>query len=132
MAKNATPNQRRRPGRKAEDMHRAWKEQAPEAEFAGKSLADLEAAITALEQISEDLRIRDQARSAALRTRDAKKKELAGIIRVIARGVEGHPAHGDDSPLYRAMGFVPFSERGSGLTRKSAGGDATGEKETAA
>jgi len=113
-------------------MHRAWKEQAPEAEFAGKSLADLEAAITALEQISEDLRIRDQARSAALRTRDAKKKELAGIIRVIARGVEGHPAHGDDSPLYRAMGFVPFSERGSGLTRKSAGGDATGEKETAA
>jgi hypothetical protein len=23
-------------------------------------------------------------------------------------------------PLYRAMGFVPFSERGSGLTRRSA------------
>ncbi len=51
---------------------------------------------------------------------------------MIARGVEGHPDHGDDSPLYRAMGFVPFSERRSGLTRKSADGDAPGVKETAA
>jgi hypothetical protein len=88
--------------------------------------------LAALEQVSEELRIRDQARSAALRTRDAKQKELAELTRVVARGVEGHPDHGDDSPLYRAMGFIPFSERGSGLTRKSQGGDATGDKKTAA
>ena len=27
-----------------------------------------------------------------------------------------YPDHGEDSPLYRAMGFVPFSERSSGLS----------------
>jgi len=134
MANTTTSTRRRRPGRKAEDIRLAWREQAPEAVFAGKSLADLDAAITALGEVSEELKIRDQARSAALRVRNGKLKELAGLIRIVVRGVEGHPDYGDDSPLYRAMGFVPFSERGSGLTRKSAadGGNATGQEETAA
>jgi hypothetical protein len=43
--------------------------------------------------------------------------------------VQGHPEYGEDSPLYRAMGFVPFSERSSGLSRKSA---SPGNEETAA
>jgi hypothetical protein len=132
MTKTTTNNRRRRPGRKAQDIRLVWKEQAPEAVFAGKTLADLETAVAALEESSEDLKIKDQARSAAVRTRDEKLGRLSTLLRTVVRGVQGHPQYGEDSPLYRAMGYVPFSERASGLTRrKKAAGDGS-QEETAA
>ena len=122
MATKTTPTKRRRPGRKAEDIRLVWKEQAPEAVFAGKPLVDLETSLAELQQSNVDLKIRDQARSAAVKTRDDKLKSLATLLRVVVKGVQGHPEHGEDSPLYRAMGYVPFSERRSGLTRRSSAG----------
>ncbi|MEX1116548.1 MAG: hypothetical protein WEB53_14975 [Akkermansiaceae bacterium] len=119
MATSNTSSKRRRPGRKAEDICLVWKEQAPEAEFAGITLAELESSLTELQQSNEDLKIRDQARSAAVKTRDDKLATLATLLRTVVRGVQGHPEYGEDSPLYRAMGFVPFSERSSGLSRRS-------------
>ncbi len=134
MATSTTSTQRRRPGRKAEDIRLVWKEQAPDAVFAGKSLAELEASLAALQQTSEDLKIKDQARSAAVKTRDDKLATLAVMLRAVVRGVQGHPEHGEDSPLYRAMGFVPFSERSSGLSRRSktgTGGDPAAHEKAA-
>ncbi len=134
MANATTNNQRRQLGRKAEDFRIAWKHQAPESTFGGKTLADLEADIAALDAATEGVDIASSNRSAALRARDQKKEELNRTLRSVMRGVQADPAHGEDSPLYRAMGFVPLSERGSGLTRKTEtdGGDATGQEETAA
>jgi hypothetical protein len=136
MAANATSTRRRRPGRKADDIRRAWREQAPDAVFAGKSLADLEALMSVFTQVSEQLKVLEQTRAGLIRTRNAKLRELAEFIRILVRGVEGHPDYGDDSPLYRSMGFVPYSERGSGLTRnrksRTAGGTASGQEETVA
>ena len=122
MANKTTSTNRRRPGRKAEDIRLVWKEQAPEAVFAGKPLVDLEASLAELQQSNEELKIRDQARSAAVKTRDDKLKSLAALLRNVVKGVQGHPEYGEDSPLYRAMGFVPFSERSSGLTRRTTAG----------
>jgi hypothetical protein len=119
MATASTSTKRRRPGRKAADIRLVWKEQAPEAVFAGKTLAELEAAYAELKQCDEELKIRDQARSAAVKTRDDKLKVLATLLRVVVKGVQGHPEYGEDSPLFRAMGYVPFSERKSGLGRRS-------------
>ena len=119
MAKSTTSTKRRRPGRKAEDIRLVWKEQAPEAVFAGKPLAELEASLAELQQSNEDLKIKDQARSAAVKMRDDKLKSLASLLRSVVKGVQCHPTYGEDSPLYRAMGYVPFSERKSGLTRRS-------------
>ena len=129
MANATTNTQRRQLGRKAEDFRIAWKEQAPEATFGGKTLADLEADIAALESANEGVDIASSNRSAALRARDRKKEELNRTLRSIMRGVQADPAHGEDSPLYRAMGFVPLSERSSGLARRR---NATGQEETAA
>ena len=102
--------------------------------FAGKPLVDLETSLAELQQSNVDLKIRDQARSAAVKTRDDKLKSLATLLRVVVKGVQGHPEHGEDSPLYRAMGFVPFSERRSGLTRrtKAGSGPPAGNEEAAA
>ena len=133
MATKTTSTKRRRPGRKAEDISLVWKEQAPEAVFAGKPLVDLETSLAELQQSNVDLKIRDQARSAAVKTRDDKLKSLAALLRNVVKGVQGHPEHGEDSSLYRAMGFVPFSERRSGLTRrtKAGSGPPAGNEEAA-
>mgnify|MGYP000558872284 FL=1 len=134
MGNNNTSPQRRRPGRKAEDIRLVWKEQAPEAVFAGKTLAELEASLTELQQSNEDLKIKDQARSAAVKTRDDRLKALTALLRGVVKGVQCHPEYGEDSPLYRAMGFVPYSERKSGLSRRSknGGGDPGANEKTAA
>ena len=43
------------------------------------------------------------------------------LNRRVADGVREHAGHGPNSPLYRVMGYVPYSERGSELTRRSTG-----------
>ncbi len=53
MANNLTPAKRRQPGRKADDIRLVWKKQAPDTLFAGKSLADLEAALAARQESGE-------------------------------------------------------------------------------
>ena len=95
-----------------------WKEQAPSAVFAGKTLADLETAIAAHTGANLEVDKASKALSAALKTRGDENTALNELLQVIVRGVAGHADYGDNSPLYRAMGFIPRSERASGLTRK--------------
>ena len=118
MANNATSTKRRQPGRKAEDIHRAWKEQAPEALFAGKTVADFETSIVALQESAEEVAKLEAARMAALKVRDEKLAALTQLSNLVVFGVQGHADYGPDSPLYRAMGYIPSSERKSGLTRR--------------
>jgi hypothetical protein len=133
MANKNTSTKRRQPGRKAEDIRRAWKEQAPEALFAGKAVADLETSIEALQLANEEIAKLDTARLVALKLRDEKQAALARLSNIVVLGVQGHAEYGDDSPLLRAMGYIPASERKSGLTRRStAAKTAPEDKETAA
>ncbi len=97
-----------------------WKEQAPSAVFAGKTLADLEAAIAAHTEANLEVDKTGKALSSALKTRGDQNAALNELLQVIVRGVAGHADYGDNSPAYRAMGFIPRSERASGLTRKGA------------
>ena len=39
-------------------------------------------------------------------------------LKLVVAAVKGDPAHGENSALYRAMGYIPMAERASGLTRK--------------
>ncbi len=132
MDDSTTYNKRRRLARKAEDFRLAWKEQAPEDTFGGKSLADLEADIALLGEAVEKVRVHRSNGSAALRVRKEQEADLKKLLLVIANGVRGAEAHGEDSPLYRAMGFVPRSERSSGLTRPGAGEVPAADEEAAA
>ncbi len=50
--------------------------------------------------------------------RDDKYIALNDRRSKVGFGVAGNPDYGNDSPLYKAMGFVRKSERASGLTRK--------------
>lgn len=125
-------NKRRRPARKAEDFLIAWREIAPDATFGGKTLAEFEAATVPFKDAVTQLKSLTIQRSAAQKTRDEEEESLKGLLVLIAHGVRSDPAHGEDSPLYRAMGFVPKSERASGLVRPSQAADSPINVETAA
>ena len=120
MSTRITYNRRRRPARKAEDFITAWRKIAPDAKFGGKTLAEFEAATAPLKDAVVQLQTLTIQRSAAQKTRDEKEDALKGLLVLIAHGVRSAPDHGEDSPLYRAMGFVPKSERASGLIRPPA------------
>ena len=40
------------------------------------------------------------------------------VTKRLVNSVKGHPKYGENSALYSAMGYVPASERSSGLTRR--------------
>jgi hypothetical protein len=68
-------------------------------------------------------------------TRKERNEAYEAVRRVIQRvvsAVKAHPKYGEDSSLYAAMGYVPKSERGSGLTRKREAGGAKEEGATEA
>ena len=97
----------------------AWRELAPDASFAGKTLAEFE------EASAPPLNLRDEI--VALETQLVGKKaakldaEVAAneLLDLVVNSVRGTPGFGPDSALYRALGYVRKSERKSGLTRRS-------------
>lgn len=97
----------------------AWREIVPEGNFAGMTLAEFETKVAPLAASTLKLKALDVQYAAELKTRDEADAAARETLRIIAHAVRGDPAHGEDSPLYRAMGFVPLSERQSGLTRKA-------------
>lgn len=125
-------NKRRRPARKAEDFLLAWREIAPDATFGGKTLAEFEAATVPFKDAVGQLHSLTIQRSAAQKMRDQEEESLKDLLILIAHGVRSDPAHGEDSPLYRAMGFVPKSERASGLVRPPQAVDLPANEEAAA
>lgn len=114
----STNTKGRPPARKAEEILLAWKELAPEATFGGKSVADLEAAIALYEARMAELETTRRAQKAAVMVKNQALGDLAELSVIIALGVQVHEAYGRDCPLYRAMGFVPKSERSTGTVRK--------------
>lgn len=79
--------------------------------------------IEALRASREEL-LRTQVQlKAALNVRDTAKRKAMKTSKEIAIAMKVHPAHGGDSEIVRANGFVVDSERRSGLTRK--GGEKT-------
>ena len=96
----------------------AWREIAPQASFAGMTLAEFETQTAPLMESIQRLQALDAQYAAELKARDEADTAARDTLRLVANAVRGTPAHGEDSRLYRAMGFVPLSERQSGLTRK--------------
>ena len=39
-------------------------------------------------------------------------------VKLVVNSVKGHPSYGENSDLYRAMGYLTAADKASGLTRK--------------
>ena len=101
-----------------ERIRTAWSELAPAETFAGLALnefvADTVDSVTLREEIDAT-----RAKLAGLYLqREQADAENRNTMQLVINSVRGNPAFGEDSALYRAMGFVPKSERDSGLTRR--------------
>ena len=100
------------------EITQAWESQCPETEFSGLKLEQFKAgckpSVDGRTELA-DLASRTVSTKAKVAVSDAASLAL---IRRVVRGVQGHPDHGEDGPLYAGMGFVRSSERSSGLTRK--------------
>jgi hypothetical protein len=101
-----------------ERIRTAWSELAPAETCAGLALnefvADTADSVTLREEIDAT-----RAKLAGLYLqREHADAEARNTMQLVINSVRGNPAFGEDSALYRAMGFVPKSERDSGLTRR--------------
>jgi len=54
---------------------------------------------------------------AAISQRDHADRASMEDVQKMVKGVVGDPDEGDDGELYKALGYVPKSERKSGLSR---------------
>jgi hypothetical protein len=105
----------------------AWREIAPEVSFAGMTLAEFETQTLPVATSAQRLKTLEVQYAAELKARDEADAMAREAMRIVAHAVRGNPAYGEDGALYRAMGFVPLSQRQSGLTRKTAEAPAAGE-----
>lgn len=97
----------------------AWETHAPSATFGGLTLAQFKA----LCKPSQDSRARLEILLSQVigeqETRDQSDTLVSAAMINIAKSVRADlSVGGDNGALYKAMGFIPVSERQSGLTRK--------------
>ena len=111
-----------------ESFRAAWRDMAPEATFAGMTLAQFDEAISVPLKVRDDIVALErqwEGKKAEKLIADAAANELLDLV---VNSVRGTPGFGADCALYRAFGYTRKSERKSGLTRKglaTSGGDAT-------
>ena len=103
----------------------AWREYAPEATFDGSTLAQFEAETLEPFNVSLLMEAAKAVMSGLMMDRDQAHAALNRKLVMVAKAVRGHFAYGEDSKMYRAMGYVPLSERQSGLTQKVKNATAT-------
>ena len=104
---------------KIELYRTSWRDGAAEASFAGMTLTQFEAATSVpLDLRSEIAELELQLRRKKSERADA---DLAakGLLKLVVNSVRGSQGFGDNSPLYRNLGYVRAQERKSGKTNKS-------------
>jgi hypothetical protein len=96
----------------------AWRDMAPEATFAGMSLAQFE------EATQSPMRLRGEIVALERQWEGKKAERLIAdsaaneLLDLVVNSVRGTPGFGQDCALYRALGYIRKSDRKSGLTRK--------------
>lgn len=95
----------------------AWETLRPNKSFGGMTLEQFKARVlpslaarTALAALSDQVQ-------AAINQRDHADRTSLDEVQKMVKGVVGDPDEGDDGELYKALGYVPKSERKSGLSR---------------
>lgn len=100
---------------------KVWREFAPDESFGGMSLVEFEEATESTVQARNRIEALKSQTLAAIQQRKLADEELRNKLILVINSVRGDPAHGENSSLYRALGYVPKNGRASGLSRKGSG-----------
>lgn len=98
----------------------AWRELVPNATFAGMTLAEFEVAVSAPLILRAEIMAFEKQLEGKKAARSDADLAANEVLDLVVNSVRGTPGFGQDSALYRALGYVRKSERKSGLTRKPA------------
>lgn len=97
----------------------AWETLAPGHTFGGKTLTEYRKLTDDSENYRHTLDTLDAQVTQAQSGRDDNDNAIHAALEFIVASVKGDPSVGGaDGALYEAMGYIPKSERKSGLTRK--------------
>jgi hypothetical protein len=97
----------------------AWATLAPTKTFGGYTLEQFKAKSQPSFALRDELSALDNHSLDRLARRDDADVETNDAALLVVNGIKGDPEHGEDGPLYAAMGYVRKSDRRSGLARKA-------------
>ncbi|HZL78282.1 MAG TPA: hypothetical protein VFC17_05465 [Candidatus Limnocylindrales bacterium] len=98
----------------------AWSNLAKDDTFAGMTLQQFTQMVDAVDSHQTGMNNLRAQYTGAAKQRDDLHVTLNETTLAVVDAVKADLAkHGPDSPLYKTMGYVPKSERSSGLTRKT-------------
>jgi hypothetical protein len=96
----------------------AWSTIRPAKSFAGMTLDQFKTKVqTSLAARDQLTVLQSQATDSRVQRQQSDAASLSAVLMVV-NAVKGDPDEGEDSSLYTAMGYIPKSQRRSGLTRK--------------
>ena len=102
-----------------DDVVTAWTELAPTAQFAGLTLAQFEARVKpSFDTRTEVSTLETQLKAARQSRKNADVVSNDDALNIV-NGVRSAPGFGENSALYKAMGYIPKNDRRSGLVRPS-------------
>ena len=100
-----------------DDVVTAWTELAPTAQFAGLTLAQFEARVKpSFDTRTEVSTLETQLKAARQSRKNADVVSNDDALNIV-NGVRSAPGFGENSALYKAMGYIPKNDRRSGLVR---------------
>ena len=98
----------------------AWRQRAATESFAGMTLEQFIAATENAMTVRENLADANALISSLIGERNAADAQLRDTLSLVINAVRGNRQFGQNSSLYRAMGFTPTSERATGKTNRTA------------
>ncbi|MEJ1964206.1 MAG: hypothetical protein WDO56_22745 [Gammaproteobacteria bacterium] len=104
--------------RKIDQAVHAWESSCPEQSFADMTLEQFKQALQPCQTAKAKFTAAEAVWETSRQERNAVYLRALELTRSVGNSVKGHPKYGENSAVYAAMGYVPKSERSSGLTRK--------------
>jgi hypothetical protein len=100
------------------EIDEAWADLGSADKFADKSSADFTTEINKSRTVRDEINDLESQLKQKLMEREAVDAANWQLAQLIVLSVAGSPKYGKNSALYARMGYVPTSERDSGLTRR--------------
>ena len=97
----------------------AWEEVASSTQFGGLTLAQFKAKVKSSLDYRTEIATLENQLTVARQNRNNADEASNDVCLAVVNGVRSHPEFGENSALYKAMGYIPKNERKSGLVRPS-------------
>ena len=113
------PSNPKETGEFINDITEAWEEVASGTQFGGLTLAQFKVKVKPSLDYRTEVATLENQLTVARQNRNNADEASNDVCLAVVNGVRSHPEFGENSALYKAMGYIPKNERKSGLVRPS-------------